>query len=85
MEDGQTEAPVCSCTEKCVAGSVNTDCPVCSVNMSECAGVEAEPEPEETEQPEPEEEKGGGMGVLFCLSCCLLPQRAAARSITLRF
>ena len=59
MEDGQTEAPVCSCTEKCVAGSVNTDCPVCSVSMSECAGKEAEPEPEETEQP-PEEEKGGG-------------------------
>ncbi len=51
MEDGQTEAPVCSCTDKCVAGSVNTACPVCSVNMSECAGVEAEPEPEETEQP----------------------------------
>ena len=24
MEDGQTEAPVCSCTDKCVAGSVNT-------------------------------------------------------------
>ena len=56
--------PACSCTEKCVAGSVNTDCPVCSVNMSECAGVEAEPEPEETEQP-PEEEKGGGMGILL--------------------
>ena len=64
MEDGQTEAPVCSCTDKCVAGSVNTACPVCSVNMSECAGVEAEPEPEETEQP-PEEEKGGGMGILL--------------------
>ena len=57
MEDEQTEAPACSCTEKCVAGSVNTDCPVCSVNMSECAGKEAEPEPEETEQP-PEEENG---------------------------
>ncbi len=27
MEDEQTEAPACSCTEKCVAGSVNTDCP----------------------------------------------------------
>ena len=40
MEDGQTEAPVCSCTEKCIAGSVNTDCPVCSVNMGECAGVD---------------------------------------------
>ena len=64
MEDGQTEAPACSCTEKCVAGSVNTACPVCSVNMSECAGKEAEPEPEETEQPQ-EEEKGGGMGILL--------------------
>lgn len=82
MEDGQTEAPVCSCTDKCVAGSVNTACPVCSVNMSECAGVEAEPEPEETEQP-PEEEKAAAW--VFCLSCCLLPQRAAARSTTLRF
>ena len=61
MEDEQTETPACSCTEKCVAGSVNTDCPVCSVNMSECAGKEAEPEPEETEQPQ-EEETGGGMG-----------------------
>ena len=62
MEDGQTEeAPVCNCTEKCVAGSVNTACSVCSTNMSECAGKEAEPEPEETEQPQ-EEEKGGSMG-----------------------
>ena len=40
MEDEQTETPACSCTEKCVAGSINTDCPVCSVNMSECAGKE---------------------------------------------
>ena len=71
MEDGQTEAPVCSCTDKCVAGSVNTDCPVCSVNMSECAGKEAEPEPEETEQP-PEEEKGGDMGGAILLVVLLL-------------
>ena len=62
MEDGEAqEAPaVCTCTEKCQAGAVNTSCPVCSVNMSECAGVEAEVEPE----PEPEEEKSGGMGAL---------------------
>lgn len=65
MEDEQTETPACSCTEKCVAGSVNTDCPVCSVNMSECAGKEAEPEPEKNEQPEPEEDKGGGMGAIL--------------------
>lgn len=62
IEDGEAqEAPaVCTCTEKCQAGAVNTSCPVCSVNMSECAGVEPEVEPE----PEPEEEKSGGMGAL---------------------
>lgn len=63
MEDGETqeeEPAVCTCAEKCQAGAVNTSCPVCSVNMSECAGVEPEPEPE----PEPEEEKSGGMGAL---------------------
>ena len=61
MEDGQAEEiPVCSCTEKCVAGSVNTACPVCGVNMSECAGKETEPEPEPPA--EPEDEKSGGMG-----------------------
>ena len=63
MEDGETqeEPVVCTCAEKCQAGAVNTSCPVCSVNMSECAGTEPEPEPE----PEPEEEeKSGGMGAL---------------------
>ena len=63
MEDEQTETPACSCTEKCVAGSVNTDCPVCSVNMSECAGKEAELEPEQPD--EPQEESGGMGGVLL--------------------
>ena len=63
MEDEQTKetAVVCSCTDKCVAGSVNTSCPVCSVNMSECAGKEAiaaDPEPTD----EPEEKGSGGMG-----------------------
>ena len=62
LEDGEPqEAPaVCTCTEKCQAGAVNTSCEVCAVNMAECAGAEPEPEPE----PEPEEEKSGGMGAL---------------------
>ena len=62
MEDGEAqEAPaVCTCTEKCQAGAVNTSCEVCAVNMAECAGTEPEPVPE----PEPEEEKSGGMGAL---------------------
>ena len=55
LEDGEsTEAQtpaVCTCTEKCETGKINTSCPVCSTNMTACSGKEAEPEPEEpTEQ-----------------------------------
>lgn len=68
MEDGQTEETpaVCICTEKCVAGSVNTACPVCSVNMSECGGKEAEPEPEQPAEPETEKSGGAG-GILLVI------------------
>ena len=51
-EDGEkAETPiVCTCTEKCAAGAVDTSCPVCASNMTECTGPE--PEPEETAEPE---------------------------------
>ena len=70
MEDGQTEETpaACTCAEKCQAGAVNTSCPVCSVNMSECAGVEPEVEPE----PEPEEESGGGGALALVLALVVL-------------
>jgi uncharacterized protein YgiM (DUF1202 family) len=56
-EDG-TEAPACSCTEKCAVGAINTTCEVCRTNMSECAGKESVAEPEPTEPAEtPDEEK----------------------------
>ena len=60
MEDGQTEEKpaACTCAEKCQAGAVNTACPVCAANMSECAGKAPEVEPE----PEPETEKESGSG-----------------------
>lgn len=67
LEDGETteETPaVCTCTEKCEAGAVNINCPVCSTDRTQCAGVEAEPEPEEPEEPQ-EEESGGNMGLLL--------------------
>ena len=67
LEDGETteETPaVCTCTEKCEAGAVNINCPVCSADRTQCAGVEAEPEPEEPEEPQ-EEESGGNMGLLL--------------------
>ena len=67
MEDEQTEAPACSCTEKCVAGSVNTDCPVCSVAMNNCTGKEAEPEPAE-----PQEEQNNMGGLVIFLVVALL-------------
>ena len=61
MEDEQTtqEQPAtCTCTEKCVAGAVNTACPVCATNMSACTGKE--PEPEATEEtPEPAQNATG--------------------------
>jgi len=41
--DGEDNpSPVqCTCTERCKAGSVNTACPVCKQNMTECAGKES--------------------------------------------
>lgn len=73
MEDGNTEKPVasCSCTDKCVVGSINTACEVCRTNMSECTGKEAvvdtEPEPE-TDGPdgkEPADTKTSNSGLLI--------------------
>lgn len=67
LEDGQAEEKpaACTCAEKCQAGAVNTTCPVCAVNMSECAGKapEVEPEPE----PEPEKESGSGDALVLIL------------------
>ena len=57
---------VCNCKEKCAAGAVNTNCPVCKNNLSECIGKEvvAEPEPE-AEQPE--KKSSGGLLVIVLL------------------
>ena len=64
-EDGEAAPETCTCTTKCAAGAVNTNCPVCKTNMTECTGPEPEPqEPEETEQPQEGEAKGSGMGGL---------------------
>ena len=68
---GEEETPAtCSCTKKCVAGTVNTSCPVCAVNMTECVGKEAKPEvPAEPTEPaaeEPEKKSGVG-GILVVL------------------
>ena len=57
-EEGGASQPVCSCTEKCTVGAVNTNCEICKTNMSECSGQEPVVEEEPTEPvEEPEEEK----------------------------
>ena len=51
--EAEESATPCTCEEKCAAGSVNTDCYVCRMNMKSCAGKTvvkeepiAEPEPD---------------------------------------
>ena len=53
MDDGKQETtPVCTCKEHCEPGAVNTNCPVCKTNMSECMGKEAEkPSTDKEEKP----------------------------------
>ena len=72
-EDGEkTETPiVCTCTEKCQAGAVNTACPVCVKNLSECVSTEQKAtEPTEPENPEPEKKSNAGalLAVLLILA-----------------
>ena len=65
-DDSQNTPIVCSCTEKCTAGKVNTNCALCKMDMTNCAGKEATPE--ETEQPdEPTPEKNSNVGGILIL------------------
>ena len=59
-EETEITPAVCNCTDKCATGAINTACPVCSVNMGGCTGVEAEPE-----QPAEPQEENNGMGGLI--------------------
>ena len=74
MEAAGMEVPACACTVKCAAGGINTDCPVCAVNMSECVGTKAEPEPvDEPEPADPEPEQKSNTGtVLLILAVALI-------------
>ena len=60
IEEEQTEAApiVCSCTEKCAAGAINTSCEICMATMSKCVGKETSPKP--TEPPEPVNQNSAG-------------------------
>ena len=78
MEDGAENVTVvtCSCTDKCVVGSINTSCEICRVNMSECTGKEpvadTEPEPDtddtDTDVPAADEKSNSGMLLIVLLA-----------------
>lgn len=69
MEAAGKELPACSCKDKCRAGAIDTACPVCTVNMGECASAEPAPEPgpvpEADPEPEQPEKTGASMGTLL--------------------
>lgn len=59
-ESAVPEVTVCTCTDKCEAGMVNTSCPVCRNDLSACTGKEqAPPETEEPAKEETKKERGG--------------------------
>ena len=74
-EAAGVEPPACSCTVKCAAGAINTNCPVCATNMTECVGVAPEPEsveePESDPQSEPEQKSNTGT-LLLILAVALI-------------
>ena len=69
-ENGETAAPACSCTDKCVVGAINTSCEICRSNMSECAGKETVIEAQPTEpakEPDAEKKSANFLPVLVLL------------------
>ena len=71
-ETGQTQeaTATCTCTDKCEAGNVDMNCPICAVNMSECVGKEAAAET--PDEPEQTEESGGIGGIILFAVVVLL-------------
>lgn len=63
---------VCSCTEKCMVGSIQTACQICMAEMEKCVGKEPEPQepeqPEEPEEPAQENNVGAVMAVVLLLA-----------------
>ena len=76
MEDGEVTLK-CTCKTRCEAGNVDTTCPVCKNNMTECTGEEQEKEVEttaesETSELEKTEQKGSATPILMLLLIVVL-------------
>ena len=63
---------VCTCTDKCEAGEVNTACPVCKNDLKGCAGKEKLAETEEPAQTETPKKDNGSAGTIIFIIVALL-------------
>lgn len=62
----------CTCTEKCEAGKVRTDCPVCKNDLTSCVGKETKPsEPEQPETEQPKKDTGSIGTIIFVVLALL--------------
>lgn len=69
----------CICTTKCAAGSVNTYCAVCKLDMTQCCGEEPEQEADPDAEVEPDaDEQSGGNGTLIIVLILALAGGGAA-------
>lgn len=66
------ETEVCTCTDKCETGNVNTDCPLCKNDLNGCTGKAAVTEPEEPDEPEQPEKDSGSVGTIIFVVVALL-------------
>lgn len=67
QENAVVEAPVCSCTNQCRIGRIDTACAVCLTDMGACMGQEEILESEEIREEQPEKKENSGSGLLFIL------------------
>ena len=65
-------AEVCTCTDKCEAGNVNTDCEVCKNDLSSCTGKEKPAETETPSEPEQPKKDTGSVGTIIFIVIALL-------------
>ena len=63
---------VCTCTDKCETGEVNTACPVCKNDLKGCTGKEKPAEKEEPAQTEPPKKDNGSAGTIIFIIVALL-------------
>ena len=62
----------CTCSEKCEAGKVRTDCPVCKNDLTGCVGKETKPsEPEQPETEQPKKDTGSIGTIIFVVLALL--------------